>query len=93
MNMAEEGSSNLAFREPSSGGIDLNVNITQQSRDYSEHFRMYTFWYTMRIELPRDADTTIFVSDLLNLYSDVIFLMVFEPWWRVCDCNILTGIT
>ena len=72
MNMAEEGSSNLAFCDPSSGGIDLNVNITQQSRDYSEHFRMYKFWYTMRIAFSRDADTTIFVSNLLNLHSDAL---------------------
>ena len=43
MNMAEKGSSDLAFREPSSGGIDLNVNITQQSRDYSEHFACTSF--------------------------------------------------
>ena len=81
MNMAEEGSSDLAFREPSSGGIDLNVNITQQSRDYSEHFRMYKFWYTMRIAFSRDADMTIFVSDLLNVHSDAlerIFSIVFQ---------------
>ena len=65
MDMAEEGSSDLAFREPSSGGIDLNVNTTQQSRDYSEHFRMYKFWYTMCIAFSRDADTTTFVSDLV----------------------------
>ena len=43
INMAEEGSSDLAFREPSSGGIDLKVNITKQRRDYSEHFCMYKF--------------------------------------------------
>ena len=81
MNMAEEGSSDLAFHQPSSGGIDLNVNITQQSRDYSEHFRMYKFWYTMHIAFSRDADMTIFVSDLLNVHSDAlerIFSIVFR---------------
>ena len=81
MNLAEEGSGDLAFCEASSGGIDLNVNITQQSRGYSENFRMYKFRYTMRIAFSRDADTTIFVSDLLNVHSDAlerIFSIVFR---------------
>ena len=59
INLAEEGSSDLAFCEPSSRNIDLNVNITQQSRDYSEHFHTYKFWYTMRIAVSRDADMII----------------------------------
>ena len=43
-NMAEEDGNDLAFREPSNGGIDLNVIVSQKSRDYSEYFRMYKFW-------------------------------------------------
>ena len=56
----------MNFSEPSTGDIDLNVNIVQQSRDYSEHFQMYKFYYVMKIEFSRDADNMIFINDLLN---------------------------
>ena len=68
--MAAEGG-NLAFREISSRN-ELNVDLTQRSRNYSEHFQMYKFWYTMRINFSRDADSEIFVSDLLNVHSDAL---------------------
>ena len=68
--MAAEGG-NSAFHDISSGN-ELNVDLTQRSRNYSEHFQMYKFWYTMRINFSRDADSEIFVSDLLNVYSDTL---------------------
>ena len=62
----------MNFREPSNGEVDLNVHVVQQSCDYSEHFQMYAFYYVMRIEFSRDADSSIFVSDLLNVHSDAL---------------------
>ena len=51
---------------------ELNVDLIQQSRDYSEHFQMYKFYYTMCMTFSRDADSEIFVSDLLNVHSDAL---------------------
>ena len=58
----------MNFSEPSTGDIDLKVNIVQQSRDYLEHFQMYKFYYVMKIEFLRDVDNMIFISDLLNIH-------------------------
>ena len=41
--MAAAEGEQMNFSEPSTGDIDLNVNIVQQSRDYSEHFQMCKF--------------------------------------------------
>ena len=70
--MANAKGQNIDFRDPSSGEVDLNVHVVQQSRDYSEHFQMYAFCYVMRIEFSRNADSSIFVSDLLNIHSDTL---------------------
>ena len=59
----------VEFSERSTGA-DLNVNITQECRDYSEHFQMYKFWYVMRMNFSRGSDSTIFVSYLLNVHSN-----------------------
>ena len=68
--MAVEGG-NLMFHEDSNGD-EFNVDLTQQSRDYFEHFQMYKFYYTMCMTFSRDVDSEIFVSDLLNIYSDTL---------------------
>ena len=33
---------------------------------------MYAFYCVMRIEFSRDADSSIFINDLLNLHSDAL---------------------
>ena len=48
-------------------GADLNVNIAQKSRDYSEYFQMNKFWYVMQMNFSRESDSRIFVSDVLNV--------------------------
>ena len=60
--MANAEGGDIDFREPSGGEVDLNVHVVQQSRDYSEHFQMYTFYYAMHIEFSRNADSSIFVT-------------------------------
>ena len=70
--MADVEGGNIEFRESSSGEVDMNVHVVQQSRDYSEHFQMYAFYYVMRIEFSRNADSSIFMSDLLNIHSDAL---------------------
>ena len=61
---------NMEFREQSNG-IDLNVDVVQESRDYSKHFQMCKFWYSMRMNFTGGgSDSMIFVSDLLNVHSD-----------------------
>ena len=62
----------INFSEFSRGEIDLNLNVIQQGRDYSEHFQTYKFYYVMKIEFFRDADNMIFASDLLNVHSDAL---------------------
>ena len=62
--MANAEGGDIDFREPSSGEVNLNVHVVQQSRNYSELFQMYAFYYVMLIEFSRDADSSIFVSDL-----------------------------
>ena len=77
--MAAEGG-NLVFHEIRSGN-ELNVDLTQRSRNYSEHLQMYKFWYMMHINFSRDADSEIFVSDLLNVHSDaleIIFSIILQ---------------
>ena len=70
--MATAEGGDVNFREPSNSEVDFNVHIVQQSRDYFEHFQMYAFYYVMRIEFSRDADSSIFISDLLNVHSDAL---------------------
>ena len=70
--MAAAEGEQMNFSEPSTGDIDLNVNIVQQGRDYSEHFQMYKFYYVMKIEFSRDADNVILISNLLNIHFDAM---------------------
>ena len=70
--MANAKGEDIDFRQPSSGEADLNVHVVQQSRDYSEHFQMYAFYYVMHTDFSRNADISIFVSDLLNIHSDAL---------------------
>ena len=62
----------MEFREQSNG-VDLNVDVVEESRDYSEHFQMYKFWYSMRMNCTGGgSDSMIFISDLLNVHSDAL---------------------
>ena len=62
----------MNFSKSNRREIDLNVNVIQRSRDYSEHFQTYKFYYVMKIEFSRDPDNMIFASDLLNVHSDAL---------------------
>ena len=70
--MAVAEGEKMDFHEPSGGEASLNVNVVQQSRDYSENFQTYKLYYVMKIEFSGDADNVIFVGDLLNVHSDAL---------------------
>ena len=78
--------SSLEFTE-TSGNSDLNVSLTQESRDYSDHFQTYKFVYSMKISFANDGDTIIFVGDLLNVHSDALD-RVFKTVFTTCMANV-----
>ena len=41
--MAVAEGEQMNFSEPSTGDIDLDMNIVEESRDYSEHFKCTNF--------------------------------------------------
>ena len=67
----DDDDANMEFREQSNG-VDLNVGVTQESRNYSEHFRMYDFLYGICMNFMEGSDRMIFMSDLLNTHSDAL---------------------
>ena len=62
---------------------DLNVSLVQEGRDYSEHFQMYKFYFSMRMTFSQDGDSMIFVGDLLNIHGDVLD-RIFGTMFRAC---------
>ena len=76
----DDDDANMEFREQSNG-VDLNVGVTQESRNYSEHFRMYDVLYGICMNFMEGSDRMIFMSDLLNTHSDAlerIFFVVLQ---------------
>ena len=76
----------LEFTE-NSADSDMNVSLTQESRDYSDHFQTYKFLYSMKISFSNDGDTIIFVGDLLNVHLDALD-RVFETVFMTCMANV-----
>ena len=62
---------------------NLNVSLVQEGRDYSEHFQMYKFYFSMRMAFSQDGDSVIFVGDLLNIHGDALD-RIFETVFRTC---------
>ena len=62
---------------------DLNVPVIQEGRDYSEHFQMYKFYFSMRMTFSQDGDSVIFAGDLLNIHGDALD-RIFGTMFRAC---------
>ena len=63
--------------------VDLNVSLIQEGRDYSEHFQVYKFYFSMRMTFSQDGDSVIFVGDLLNIHGDALD-QSFGTMFRAC---------
>ena len=62
---------------------DLNITLSNEGRDYNQHFQTYKFYFLMRMTFSNQGDSVVFVGDLLNLYGEALDL-VFEQVFRAC---------
>ena len=66
---------------------DLNVVLSNEGRDYNEHFQTYKFYFSMRMRFSQQGDDIIFVGDLLNLHGDALD-RIFEQVFRACARSV-----
>ena len=66
---------------------DLNVVLSNEDRDYNQHFQTYKFYFSMCIGFSNQGDSIIFVGDLLNFHGEALD-RVFEQVFRVCTQSV-----
>ena len=85
-NNHQEGET-LNFQQASSECSSINVELTQHSRTYSDAFQLYKFYYRLRMHF-QDGDSSLYVSDLLNLHADALG-EIFNDIFRVIIAGVL----
>ena len=66
---------------------DLNIMLSNEGRDYNQHFQTYKFYFSMCMTFSYQGDSVVFVGDLLNLHGEALDL-VFEQVFRACAQSV-----